>query len=76
MSHSYDEGSKEFSRIPTVPGNGRMGFGLAATDDDAIIVVGGHNFDYQTMRNVTMLDTQTEAMKWVDLPDMPSREYI
>lgn len=50
-----------------------MGFGLAATDDDKIIGVGGHNFNYQTMTNVTMLDTQAEEFKWQDLPAMPSR---
>ena len=59
--------------IPALPGHGRMGFGLAATDDDKIIVVGGHNFDFEPMSNVTMLDTQAEVLQWQDLPDMPSK---
>jgi len=69
---SYDNTSKELVRIPTVPGYGRMGFGLASTEDDKIIIVGGHNFDYETMQNVTMLDTQVQDLKWEDLPSMPS----
>ncbi|UJR20959.1 hypothetical protein I4U23_024066 [Adineta vaga] len=49
-----------------------MGFGLAATDDNKIIIVGGHNFDFESMSNVTMLDTQAEEFKWQNLPDMPN----
>ena len=48
-----------------------MGFGLAATDDDKIISVGGHNFNYETMTNVTMLETQMDTYQWQSLPDMP-----
>ncbi len=70
---SYNNKSKELISVPTLPGNGRMGFGLAATDDDKIIGVGGHNFDYESMSNVTMLDTQAEKFEWQNLPDMPSK---
>ncbi|CAF0998050.1 unnamed protein product [Adineta steineri] len=66
----YNNTSKELISIPPLPGNGRMGFGLAATDDNKIIVAGGHNFDYEPMSNVTMLDTQTNNFKWENLPDM------
>lgn len=62
----------ELIPIPPLPGNARMGFGLGATDDDKIIAVGGHNFNYQTMTSVAMLDTQAEELKWQHLPDMPS----
>ncbi len=71
--YSYNNKSKELISIPTLPGNGRMGFGLAATDDDKIIGVGGHNFDYESMSNVTMLDTQAEKFEWQNLPDMTSK---
>ena len=73
---SYNNQSKELVSIPPIPGNGRIGFGLAATDEEQIIGVGGHDFNYQTMTNVAMLDTQTEKMKWEDLPDMPSRSLM
>lgn len=73
MIDSYDNTSKELVRIPTVSGRGRMGFGLAASDDEKIIVVGGHNFDYETMQNVSMLDIHAGNLKWEDLPSMPGR---
>ncbi|CAF4426900.1 unnamed protein product, partial [Adineta steineri] len=56
LVYSYNNISKELISIPPLPGNGRMGFGLAATDDNKIIVAGGHNFDYEPMLNVIMLD--------------------
>ena len=59
--------------IPALPGHGRMGFGLATTDDDKIIVAGGHNFDFESMSNVAMLDTQAKVLQWQDLPNMPSK---
>ena len=49
-----------------------MGFGLAATDDDRIVCVGGHNFNYETLSNVTILDTKAEKYEWETQPDMPS----
>lgn len=52
-----------------------MSFGLAATDDDRIIGVGGHNFTYDTMTKVHMLDTRAKKFKWQSLPDMPSRNH-
>ncbi len=73
MIYSYNNESKELIPIPPLLENGRMGFGLAATDDDKIIGVRGHNFNYESMTNVTMLDTQAEKFKWQNLPDMPSR---
>lgn len=76
MVYSYNNKSKELISVPPLPGNGRMGFGLAATDDDKIIGVGGHNFNYETMTNVTMLDTQADTFKWQNLPDMPSRVFV
>lgn len=51
-----------------------MSFGLAATDDDRIIGVGGHNFTYDTMTKVHILDTHAEKFQWQSLPDMPSRQ--
>ncbi|CAF3406885.1 unnamed protein product [Rotaria sp. Silwood1] len=49
-----------------------MGFGLAATDDSKIISVGGHNFNYETMSNVNMLDTKLDKFEWRNLPYMPN----
>ena len=71
-STSYVKDTKELIPLPPLPGDGRMGFGLAATDDGKLIAVGGHNFNYQTMSNVTMLDTQADKLEWQNLPDMPS----
>lgn len=68
---SYDNKNKELTSIPPLPGEGRIGFGLAATDNDQIISVGGHNFQYQTMSTVTMLDTNADKFVWEKLPDMP-----
>ncbi|CAF1020068.1 unnamed protein product [Rotaria sordida] len=68
----YNNNSKELISIPPVPGNGCMGFGLAATDDDKIIVVGGHNLNYETMSNVTILDSKTDKLEWKNLPNMPN----
>ncbi len=76
MVYSYDNQSKELIPIPPLPGNGRMGFGLAATDDDRIIGVGGHDFSYETMTNVAILDTRAEKFQWQNLPDMPSRRFL
>jgi hypothetical protein len=53
-----------------------MGFGLATTDDDQIIAVGGHDFSYETMTNVAILDTRTENFQWKNLPDMPSKTFL
>lgn len=69
---SYDNESKKLITIPPIPGNGRMGFGLAATEDSKIISVGGHDFDFESVPNVSMLDTQAETLQWQKLPDMPS----
>ena len=52
-----------------------MGFGLAATEDDRIIGVGGHDFSYETMTNVAILDTRAESFQWNNLPDMPSKTF-
>lgn len=73
MICSYDNNTKELVAIPPLPGNARMGFGLAATNDNKIIIVGGHNFDFESMSDVIMLDTQAEVLKWQNLPDMPSK---
>lgn len=59
--------------MPPLPGNGRMGFGLAATDDEKIIGVGGHNFNYETSSNVAILDTLMDKLVWRNLPNMPSK---
>jgi hypothetical protein len=45
-----------------------MGFGLAATDDDQIIAVGGHD--------VAILDIRTENFQWKNLSDMPSKTFL
>ena len=58
--------------IPPLPGNGRMGFGLAATENDEIIGVGGHDFDYQTLTAVNLLDVNSVQLEWKNLPEMPS----
>lgn len=69
---SYDAKNHELMEIPPLPGNGRMGFGLAATENDEIIAVGGHNFDYETLTSVNLLDINDEKLEWKNLPDMPS----
>lgn len=69
---SYDTKTDELIEIPPLPGNGRMGFGLAATETDQIIGVGGHNFDYETLTSVNLLDVNSEKLQWKNLPDMPS----
>jgi hypothetical protein len=71
--YSYDNDSKELIPVPPLPGEGRMGFGLAATDDNKIISVGGHNFNFECMATVSMLDTRAETWQWQNLPDMPSK---
>lgn len=71
--YSYNNNTKELIMLPPLPGNGRMGFGLAATDDNMIISVGGHDFNYETISSVNMLDTQTDKFEWQKLPDMPSK---
>jgi hypothetical protein len=53
-----------------------MGFGLAATDDEKIIGVGGHDFNYEAIPSVTILDTHAEKLQWKNLPDMPSKVLI
>ncbi|CAF0988230.1 unnamed protein product [Rotaria sp. Silwood1] len=68
----YSNNTKELIELPPIPGNGRMGFGLAATDDSKIISVGGHNFNYETMSNVNMLDTKLDKFEWRNLPYMPN----
>jgi hypothetical protein len=50
-----------------------MGFGLAATDDDEIIAAGGHDFNYETMVDINILDTHADKLEWKNLPDMPSK---
>lgn len=70
---SYKDENKELIPIPPLPGKGRMSFGLAATDDDRIIGVGGHNFTYDTMTKVHILDTNAQKFQWQSLPDMPSK---
>ena len=69
---SYDNRSKKLLAIPPLSNDGRMGFGLAATEDDRIVCVGGHNFNYETLSSVTILDTKAEKYEWKTQPDMPS----